>query len=134
MLSCSENKSKKPELQLQKCRRRKGIKEGGGEVTTRKVKNKKPWASTGWLTDTHHFSELITPQVQPLQLCELLHASVDTQHRQTGSEILKSTGKISQDYKQSGSRASKRKKKGNQKVNFHVMFRIAYMLRVYSFH
>lgn len=35
------------------------------------------------LTDTHHFSELITAQVQPLQLRELLHASVDTKNKQS---------------------------------------------------
>lgn len=27
---------------------------------------------------THHFSELVTPQIQALQLHELMHASVDT--------------------------------------------------------
>lgn len=60
--------------------RRKEISEGGGEVTTREVSWL--WASTDRLTDTHHFSELITPQVQPFQLCELQHAPADTQDRQ----------------------------------------------------
>lgn len=27
---------------------------------------------------THHFSELVTPQIQALQLCELMHAPADT--------------------------------------------------------
>lgn len=39
------------------------------------------------MTDTHHFSELITSQVQPLKLCELLHASVNKQHRRTDVNI-----------------------------------------------
>ncbi len=29
---------------------------------------------------THHFSELITAQIQALQLCELMHAPADTQY------------------------------------------------------
>lgn len=60
-------------------REREQIKEGGGEVTTREAE---PWALTDRLTDTHHFSELITPQVQPLQLREFMHAPVDTKDRQ----------------------------------------------------
>lgn len=59
--------------------------QGGGKGK----KVRKPGASTGRQTDTHHFSELITPQVQPLQLRELLHASVDTKRTDRGSEVLK---------------------------------------------
>lgn len=43
-----------------------------------RCRSRRPCASTRQLTDTHHFSELVTPEVQPLQLCELLHASVNT--------------------------------------------------------
>lgn len=50
-------------------KRCKHIKEGGSEQPSGRAL----WPST------HHFSELITPQVQPLQLCELLYASKDTQ-------------------------------------------------------
>lgn len=39
------------------------------------------------MTDTHHFSELITSQIQPLKLCELLHASVNKQHTRTDVNI-----------------------------------------------
>lgn len=39
------------------------------------------------MTDTHHFSELVTPQIQPLKLCEPLHASVSKQHTRTDVNI-----------------------------------------------
>lgn len=36
---------------------------------------------------THHFSELVTPQIQALQLREFMHASADT-HTQSITNII----------------------------------------------
>lgn len=46
-------------------------------IRFRKRKSPRPPKTDGQ-TDPHHFSELITPQVQPLQLRQLLHAPANT--------------------------------------------------------
>lgn len=54
--------------------------DAGDEVTLkrfRKRKGPRPLKTDGQ-TDPYHFSELVTPQVQPLQLRQLLHAPANT--------------------------------------------------------